>query len=338
MTRKINLFVTIAAIVVILSAIVVSICYSFTTGRDFGNDGYYLMCYFRGNEPGEERVSMAISEDGYRFYKINRGLPMISQEVGTTSCRDPYIFRANGKYYIIATDMKSSDGWNSNHAMVIFESSDLINWGNQRIIDIKSKEGYEHTCRTWAPQVIFDKNVDKYLVYWSHCEDTDWDTHIVYAYLNDDFTDIGEIKDLYNPKRIAIDADIIYENNKYYLYYKDEDEKVIRYVYSDSLIGPYQEPQKSKVSTSWKDVEGSCMYKLHGTDTYIMIMDEYSNHNYYMQATKVDSMTKFKPVRNYFYSFDFKPRHASVIELTKDEYFEIKNWNTSVGMWPKEES
>ncbi len=322
MSRKVLIIFCVIMIAVIALVIGLSIYFQFTVGKDNNNEGYYVFCYFTGNEPEQERVSFAVSSNGYEFTLINKGIPMIKQTLGTGCCRDPYIFKANNKYYIIATDMKSKDGWDSNHSMIIFESSDLINWGNERIIDVKVKPGFEETCRTWAPQVIYDEAAGKYMVYWSHCLRTDWKNYIVYAYLNDDFTDIGDINILYKPEngKDVIDADIISEGGKYYLYYKDEKESIICYAYSDSLLGPYKDPENPKVSKSRKDVEGSCMYKLTGTDTYLMIMDEYDSHHYYMQATTSSSMTEFKPVRIFDYSFKFKPRHGSILAIDKNEY------------------
>ena len=332
------IIIAILSAIVLLASIGLAIYAGLTAKKVETEDAYYLLCYFTGNDPSQERVCFATSEGGYRFNALNNGYPMIKQELGTGCSRDPYVFRANGKYYVIATDMKSELGWDSNYSMVIFESSNLITWGNERIINIKSKPGYEATNRTWAPQVIYDEEVGKYMVYWSHCLETNWETYLVYAYLNDDFTDIGEIKTLYKPTSggNAIDGDIIYENGRYYLYYKDEDKHNICYVYSENLTGPYVEPQDNVVSKTSKDVEGSCMYKLKGTDTYLMIMDAYSDKKYFMQETKVNSMTDFKMVRRWAYKFPKNIRHASVLELTKEEYYTLLNWNTSVGMWHEE--
>ena len=338
MKKSTIIIISIVAAVVVLTTVGLGIYCGLTVGKDKNNEGYYLLCYFTGNSPEQERVCFATSDDGYEFISLKGGLPMIKQELGTGCSRDPFVFRANGKYYVIATDMKSDMGWNSNHAMVIFESDNLITWKDEKIIDIKAKACYEATNRTWAPQVIYDEEVGKYMVYWSHCLETSWETYLVYAYLNDDFTDIGEIKTLYKPTSggNAIDGDIIYENNKYYLYYKDEDKHNICYVYSDKLTGPYVEPQDNVVSKTSKDVEGSCMYKLNGTDTYLMIMDAYSDKKYYMQATTKDSMTDFTMVRTWDYKFPKNIRHASVLELTKEEFNTLRSWNTSVGIWMKE--
>ena len=91
----------------------------------------YLFCYFTGNKPEEERVHFAVSDDGYSFKALNSGRPVITQTSGKGCCRDPFILRGNdGIFHIIATDMKSEDGWANNNSMVVWDSEDLINWKN----------------------------------------------------------------------------------------------------------------------------------------------------------------------------------------------------------------
>ena len=143
MSKKAIIIISIVAAIVILTTIGLSIYVGLTVGKVKVEEGYYLLCYFTGNNPEQERVCFATSDDGYKFYALKNGLPMIEQTLGTGCCRDPFVFRADGKYYVIATDMKSEMGWDSNHAMVIFESEDLIQWGNERIIDIKSKVNHQ---------------------------------------------------------------------------------------------------------------------------------------------------------------------------------------------------
>ena len=57
------------------------------------NGGKYLFCYFVGNEPEEERIHFAVSEDGYNFTPLNSNKEVIIQTLGTKSVRDPYIFK-----------------------------------------------------------------------------------------------------------------------------------------------------------------------------------------------------------------------------------------------------
>ena len=124
----------------------------------------YLFCYFVGNAPEEERVHFAVSDDGYNFNALNGNRSVIKQNLGKRCCRDPFIFRnKDGRFHIIATDMRSADGWANNNSMVVWDSDDLINWKNERIIDFSQFDSTKNANRVWAPQVIFDKAKDEYM-------------------------------------------------------------------------------------------------------------------------------------------------------------------------------
>lgn len=48
--------------------------------------------------------------------------------------RNPFISRGeDGKFYVIATDMKSSEGWASQSSIVVYKSDDLINFMMSRL-------------------------------------------------------------------------------------------------------------------------------------------------------------------------------------------------------------
>ena len=73
------------------------------------------------------------------------------------------------------------------------------------------------------------------------------------------------------------------------------------------------------VSLSKEGVEGSEMYRLTGTDSWIMIMDEYGTGRFFMQMTT--DMENFRAVSPADYSFDgVRPRHGSVMAITDEEY------------------
>ena len=119
----------------------------------------YLFSYFLGNEPDEERVCLALSEDGYHFKPLNGNKPVIVQTTGTKCCRDPFIIRdINGGFYMIATDMKSSDGWCSNHGVVSWHSDDLINWTDETAVDFHIYPETENADKIWAPEALYDKS------------------------------------------------------------------------------------------------------------------------------------------------------------------------------------
>lgn len=282
----------------------------------------YLFCHFVGNGEGEERIHFAVSKDGYNFRPLNNNEPVILQTKGKKCVRDPYILKGeDGNYYIIGTDMKCEEGWTSNHALVTWKSADLVDWTDETIIDIRDFGGeYANTTRAWAPQAIWDKSKGSYMVYWANSTVENDVAAMYYAYTND-FKTMTKPELLYERKGIqTIDGDITYneENRYFYLYFKHDEDQTIAYVKSKSLCGPYED-KPVVVSLSKHGVEGSSMYKISGTDTWIMIMDEYGTGNFFMQTTK--DMENFTAVDPEKYSFDgVRPRHGSVVAISDEDY------------------
>lgn len=286
----------------------------------------YLFCYFTGNEPENESVHFALSEDGYHFKALNNNEKVINQTLGKKCCRDPFIFKdEDGKYHIIATDMRCYDGWANNDSMVIWDSDDLIEWKNERIIEFTQFEETKSANRVWAPQVIFDKFKNEYMIYWTHNNaDDELDTITWYAYTKDFVTLTTKPKVLFNPKSglCAIDADIIEQDGKYYLYQADGKKEGICYAIADKPDGPYDEPDDNKVSVADTALEGNCMYKILGTDKYVMIADQFKAGGYFMQETS--DMLHFKKVDDFALN-ELKPRHGSMLHITEDEYNNLIN-------------
>ncbi len=283
----------------------------------------YLFCYFVGNHPHEERVHFAISKDGYNFTAVNENKPIIIQTKGKKCCRDPFIFRDNdGVFHIIATDMKSEEGWANNNSMVMWDSVDLVHWTNERIIDFSNFEETKNANRVWAPQVIFDKFKNEYMVYWTHNNaDDDLDTITWYAYTKDFHTFTTPPQVLFKPKSgmCAIDADIIEHNGKYYLYQADGEKEAICYCVADRPDGPYYEPDSNKVSVADTALEGNCIYRILGTDKFVMIADQFRKGGYFMQET-TDLMNFSKVDESRFSLNHLTPRHGSVLYITEQEY------------------
>lgn len=283
----------------------------------------YLFCYFVGNKPEEERIHFAVSDDGYNFTALNSNEPVIVQTKGQMCCRDPYLFRdEEGVFHIIATDMRSEDGWANNNSMIVWDSKDLLKWENERIIDFSVFESTKRANRVWAPQVIFDKFRNEYLLYWTHNnQGDDLDTIIWYAYTKD-FTNLTtEPQVLYKPESnmCAIDADIILYNDKYYMYTADGKKEAVCYCVADRPDGPYYEPEDNQVSFADTALEGHCTYRLLGSDKLIMIADQFKSGGYFMQETT--DMIHFTQVPRSEYALDhLRPRHGSMIHITKEEY------------------
>ena len=282
--------------------------------------GKYLFCHFVGNAPEEERIHFAVSKDGYNFRPLNNNEPVIIQKYGKQCVRDPYILKGqDGYYYIIGTDMKSAEGWVSNHALVTWKSEDLINWTDETIIDVRDFGGeFANTNRSWAPQAIWDGEKQSYMVYWAISTVENDVAQLYYAY-TDDFKTITKPELLYQRPGIqTIDGDIAFNNGYYYLYFKHDEDQTIAYVKSETLTGPYG-TEPVVCSLSQNGVEGSSIYNITGTDEWVMIMDEYGKGRFFAQQTT--DMENFKAVDPGKYGFEgVRPRHGSVVAISDEEY------------------
>jgi arabinoxylan arabinofuranohydrolase len=282
----------------------------------------YLFTYFTGNTGNEEAIRFAISKDGYHFRALNGNQPIIdSKKISETGgVRDPHILRgADGKtFYMVVTDMVSAKGWDSNRAMVLLKSNDLVNWASSSINIQKRFKGNEQLKRVWAPQTIYDQKEGKYLIYWSMQHGNEPDK-IYYAYANADFTDLEtEPKQLYfSPTNGAcIDGEIIYDQGKYHLFYKTEGGLTgIRLAISDQLTKGYV-LQDGTLQQTKDAVEGAGVFKLNNGEGYILMYDRYMSGAY--QFTKTKDFKKFTVIDNEV-TMDFHPRHGTVMPITQAE-------------------
>jgi len=285
-------------------------------------DGY-LFAYFKGNSVEDEAICYALSRDGYNYKTLNNNQPVLdSRQISSTGgVRDPHILRTeDGKsFYMVVTDMTSSKGWDSNCAMILLKSNDLIHWTGS-IINIQQKyPGQEDLKRVWAPQSVYDPSVNKYMVYWSMKHGNGPDI-IYYAYANADFTDLeGKPKVLFTPKngKSCIDGDIINKNGLFYMFYKTEGHgDGIKLAITDSLAsGKWIEQPGYKQQT--KDgVEGSSVFKINNSDTYILMYDIYKKGGYQFCESK--DLDVFKVIDKDII-MDFDPRHGSIIPITRKE-------------------
>ncbi len=294
----------------------------FVSGWVQGNYSAYLFVYFTGNSINDESIHFAISKDGYRFIALNNNHAVIDSKAISSSggLRDPHILRsADGKtFYMVATDMVSSKGWNSNRAMVLMKSQDLVHW-TSAVVNIQQRfPGNDSLKRVWAPQTIYDQKAGKYMVYWSMKHGNEPDK-IYYSYANAGFTGLEtEPRQLFfSPTNGAcIDGDIIYKDGKYHLFFKTEGSgSGIKIAVSDQLTSGYVLNDRYVQQT--KDpVEGSGVFKLNDREGYILMYDVYTKGRY--QFTYSKDLVDFKVVDKDVL-MNFHPRHGTVISITSEE-------------------
>lgn len=284
----------------------------------------YLFTYFTGNGEGQEAIHFALSNDGYNYYTVNDNQPVIDSKAisSTGGVRDPHILRSHdgNMFYMVVTDMQvAENGWGANHGLVLLKSSDLINWESSAINITEKFAEYKDVNRVWAPQTIYDENAGKYMVYWSMRFGEGSDI-FYYSYANKDFTDLETVPQvLYKDPNggATIDADIVEKDGEFHMFFKTEsDGQGIKKAVSSTLTGGYVVKDDKFLNQTTDAVEGSSVFKLINSDTYMLIYDMYKRGRY--QFTESTDLSNFTVVDNTV-SMDFHPRHGSVIAITEKE-------------------
>lgn len=318
----------------------------------------YLFAFFSNNSPRGEQIRYAVSDDGFDYTSLNMGRPVVSSDTIAIkkSIRDPHIMRAeDGKtFYMVLTDMRSSQGWQSNDGLILMKSTDLLHW-EHTAIDFPTRfpnlEGFDcqNLHAVWAPQTIWDPVEKKYMIYYSigrhdweyPTEDPNFNQpyfKIFYSYANEDFTDITEPKLLFDFGTAAIDGDIVYDkkNEEYVLFFKDEGRSVINSkgnfrtrqgvmrATSKKLTGPYHVEYRHLQKPGQYPVEGSSVFPLINSDEFILMYDCYANGYYQFCKGDLKNFTYVKdtPTRG-----TFTPRHGSVMHITAEERARLEAWS-----------
>ena len=307
----------------------------------------YLFAYFKGERrPQGEQVYFAVSKDGFHWTDLNSGKPILISTLGEKGIRDPFIIRSHdgSKFYLIGTDLKiyGSYDWNraqvdSSQSIMIWESSDLINWSEQRMVRVAP----EGAGCTFAPEAIYNDKTEEYVIFWSSTiPKKDDKLHRVYFTTTKDFVNFEkakiwiELKNQNGNLISVIDADVIKVGDMYYRFIKNESHeahkegmpKTGRYVImekSNDLFGDWEEIS-SKMSQI-KYVEGPAIFKMNNKEKWILFLDSFTRSGYFPLVSKDLDSGIFRKVNSNRYSLPSVMRHGSVISLTEDEYKAVTN-------------
>ena len=299
----------------------------------------YLFVYFPSN--ADENIYYALSTDGYNYTPINNGRMVVSSDTISLKqgVRDPHILRApDGMFYMVCTDMRSAQGWESNRGIVMMKSPDLIHWTHSRVNFPDKYYGtmFAKVSRVWAPETIWDpdyENADgtrgRLMVYFSILTsdnsvpyDKDY-----YCYANDDFTDLLTTPTFFYDRGSAtIDMDIVFNeaDSLYHGFYKNEGQGGICKVTASRLTPLPGQPdgsQWSKPSATLQQtterVEGAGVFKRINSDEWILMYDCYDNKHY--QFCSSTDLENFTFVKNTETTGAFTPRHGTVLPITPEE-------------------
>ncbi|MCM1108691.1 MAG: glycoside hydrolase family 43 protein [Clostridium sp.] len=288
----------------------------------------YLFTYFTGNSPEQEQICYAVSHDGYNYTPLNDGRPIISSDTISLKkgVRDPHILRGqDGWFYMVVTDMRSSQGWSSNRGMVLLRSKDMVHWQHHTVHFPEKYAGtmFANVTRVWAPQTIYDEQAKKYMVYFSILTSDGNCTYdkVYWAYANKDFSDLeGEPQLLFDFKSAAIDTDIVKdEDGWYHVFFKTEggQKKGIRQYLTRNLHNAAEwELLPENCEVTQKAVEGGGVFRLIKGD-WVLMYDCYMNGHYQFCTSK--------DLRHFTFKQDtqtqgaFTPRHGTVMPITRKE-------------------
>ncbi len=285
----------------------------------------YLFTYFNSNDPKDEQICYALSDDGYNYTPLNHGAPVIeSDTIALTQCvRDPHILRCeDGKtFYMVVTDMRSAYGWSSNRGMVLLKSTDLIHWQHSAInFPTRYTKEWKNVIRVWAPETIYDHKAKKYMVFYSlRTSDPGSFDKIYYQYANEDFTDLeGEPRWLFDAGNATIDGDIVYNeaDQLYHLFYKQESGRGIYQAVAKQLTDRWK-MLDGNVEQTKEAVEGVGVCKAIDGKSWIIMYDCYGSGHY--QFCKSEDLKTFQFVQNTEMKGKFTPRHGTIIPITRAE-------------------
>ena len=292
----------------------------------------YLFVYFPSN--WNENIYYALSSDGYNYTPLNNGNMVIAADsiALKKGVRDPHILRGeDGWFYMVNTDMRSAEGWDSNRGMVLMRSRDLINWSHSTVHFPTRFKGtlFANVTRVWAPETIWDAEAGKYMVYFSILTNdgkVKYDK-VYYAYANSDFTDLEDIPQfLYDRGSATIDMDIVYNptDSLYHGFFKNEGQGGICQVTARRLTPEEGQKPGSQWSTpsvtlqqTTEAVEGAGVFKLINKDSWILLYDCYTSGHY--QFCSSPDLVNFTFEKNTATSGAFTPRHGTVLPITMAE-------------------
>ena len=298
----------------------------------------YLWTHFAA-QGGYEKIFYGYSEDGLHWSKLNKNAPILQNLAGDLGVRDPHLVRSpeGDKYWIIGTDLHAEgggaggSGWdqlNASQNIVVWESTDLVHWSDQRIVFA----GFDQAGCVWAPEAIYNEATGEYYVYWSARDKTDNGTNDwalrVYLTKTRDFTTFTkpEIWQSLNAKGDGatgpniIDTTIAKEGNTYYRFATSDWNTVVDT--APSLDGPWTTViarGEASAHGMRASMEGLTVYQL--PDGRWSVMGDQSG--YYAQTAATLSSLQFTQLSAGSganqYSFDQAFRHGSVLRLSAAE-------------------
>ncbi|UOQ48444.1 Ig-like domain-containing protein [Gracilibacillus caseinilyticus] len=303
----------------------------------------YLFSYFTGESTADgEQIYFALSEgnDPLHWQELNNGEPVITSDMGEKGLRDPFIIRSpeGDKFYMIATDLKihGNGDWGraqteGSRSIMVWESTDLINWSEQRMVEVAPKEA----GNTWAPEIFYDKSIGKYVIFWaSKLYDSEENRNSGDSYQRMMYTTTRDFHTFSEPEIYldygysVIDTTMIEDAGKIYRFTKDErgndpenapNGKFILQESGDSVLDPNFELITEGIGKGTiSQGEGPAIFKSNTEDKWYLFIDEFGGRGYIPFETTDLASGEWRISEEY--DLPDSPRHGTVLPVTQEEY------------------
>ncbi|HZJ82199.1 MAG TPA: glycoside hydrolase family 43 protein [Clostridia bacterium] len=309
----------------------------------------YLFVHFKEKTtPDGEQVYFGVSKDGFHWEEVNGGQPVLWAYYGDKGVRDFTITRCqkNGKFVIVATDLSLSYGMRNQYnnsweeisrkgskCFSVWESNNLVDWTEQRL----AKIGDDDFGCMWAPDIIYDKSNDDYVIHWSSSHKSNkYGLKGIYYSRTTDFQHFTEPQLLYRKEDSGvIDSAIYEENGIYYMFVKSEENPAnIILLKADNVVGPYT--QVEAFNKSMEELENG-LYEAPTAvqledGKWCLFLDYYgvpgAGQGYVPFIA--DSLKEGRFVRSdKAFEFPYGFKHGTILTITMEEYHRIKNHDWS---------
>ncbi len=295
----------------------------------------YFFAYFVGqNAADQEQIYFSASQDGLNWKDLNNNRPYLTSILGERGVRDPFILRSHegDKFYLIATDLSIyyNGDWGraqnaGSNSLMVWESTDLVHWSDQRMIEVSSAIGAG--C-TWAPEATYDEETGEYVVYWaSKTPDDNYSKQRIWCAKTRDFYSFTEPKVMIDNPDTTIDTTILKENGWYYRYSKNEKAKNIIAEKTQTLLHSNAISISTPVLGSQGGVEGPSIFKFNEDDIeangakYCLLLDNYGGGGYYPMLSSNLEGDFTRLTSGYKLPGSGKtPRHGTPMRITAAEY------------------
>lgn len=305
----------------------------------------YLFVHFIGESPMGEQIYFTVSTDGLHWTDLNNSAPVLLSNLGEKGVRDPAIIRAeNGKFYILATDLRiaSGRGWDAarfrgSHSLIFWESDDLIHWSEPWSVEVSGAVP-DAGC-TWAPEAIYDDATGEYVVYWAIIAPKDGVREArIYSSRTKDFHSFTPAE-LYIERSGSgvdggdiIDTQILKVDDGKHNYYRVSRDTQITVEAADSIFGDWTRiGDLSRLGYTARDVEGPIIFQFNNEQKWCLLVDRYATGGGYMPVVTSDlaDPASYQVLRDGEYSMGtVLKRHGGVLNISQTEY------NALLKQWP----